>query len=57
MPVRPAMRNWKEKRDAKQHRRLENECLPPHMVPSQLKILIPVGTAMTMVVSAKNVLP
>ena len=30
---------------------------PPHMVPSQLKILIPVGTAMAMVDSTKKVLP
>jgi hypothetical protein len=30
--------------------------LPPYMVPSQLKILIPVGTAMSMVDSAKNAL-
>ena len=28
---------------------------PPHIVASQLKILIPVGTAMTMVARAKNV--
>jgi hypothetical protein len=28
---------------------------PPHMVPSQLKILIPVGIAISMVPSAKKV--
>ena len=29
---------------------------PPHMVPSQLKILIPVGTPMAMVEAAKKAL-
>ena len=31
--------------------------LPPHMVPIQLKILMPVGTAMSMVEKTKKVLP
>ena len=29
--------------------------LPPHIVPSQLKILMPVGTAISMVETAKKV--
>ena len=31
--------------------------LPPHIVASQLKILMPVGTEMTIVESVKKVLP
>ncbi len=34
---------------------VRNWILPPHMVASQLKILIPVGTAIAIVDSTKNV--
>src|SRR5580692_25605 len=35
---------------------LLNWIFPPHIVPSQLKILMPVGTAITMVVRTKKLL-
>ena len=34
-----------------------NISLPPHMVPSQLNIFIPVGTAIAMVEATKKALP
>src|SRR4029077_5658326 len=53
IPVRPAMRNW--------HRNpilnsigVLNWIFPPHMGPSQLKILIPVGTPTAIVVIVKK---
>src|SRR6266853_1580020 len=47
-PVRPATRNWKRK--AMQNSiGVLNSIFPPHIVASQLKILMPVGTAMAIV--------
>ena len=55
MPVSPAIRNWKRK--ATQNIiGIVKRIFPPHMVPSQLKILIPVGTAIAMVDATKNAL-
>ena len=45
-----------QERHAEQHRYLEAK-LPPHIVPSQLKILMPVGTPTSIVEVAKNELP
>ena len=53
-PVKPAMRNWNRKPRQNSIGAL-NWILPPHIVASQLKILIPVGTAMAMVVMTKKV--
>ena len=54
MPVRPAIRNWK--RNAMQKSiGVSKRILPPHMVASQLKILMPVGTPTAMVAITKNV--
>ena len=47
----------KQERHAEKHRRLEYQILPPHMVPSQLNIFIPVGTAIAMVDATKKALP
>src|SRR3979409_1541078 len=53
-PGRPAAKNWKRK--AMQNSMgVLNSIFPPHMVASQLKILMPVGTAMAMVESTKKV--
>ena len=49
------MRNWK--RNAVQNSiGVAKRILPPHIVPSQLKILMPVGTAMSIVEKTKKVL-
>ncbi len=53
IPVRPAIRNWNRKAMQKSIGVL-NWILPPHIVPSQLKILIPVGMPTAMVVIAKK---
>ena len=55
IPVRPAIRNWKRNPRQKSIG-AANRILPPHIVPSQLKILIPVGMPTAIVVMAKNVL-
>src|SRR5262245_22632922 len=55
MPVRPATRNWNRK-PMQNSMGVLNRILPPHIVASQLKILIPVGTAMAIVERAKNAL-
>src|SRR3989442_15722817 len=55
IPVRPATRNWKRKATQNSIGVL-NSIFPPHMVANQLKILIPVGTAIAIVDSTKNVL-
>src|SRR5207302_1039107 len=52
-PVRPPIRNWNRKPMLNSIGVL-NWILPPHIVPSQLKILIPVGTAITMLVIVKK---
>src|SRR6201993_4359299 len=55
IPVRPAIKNWKRK--AMQNSiGVLNSIFPPHMVASQLKILIPVGTATAIVDKTKKVL-
>ena len=45
-----------QERNAEQHRACVKRILPPHMVPSQLKILIPVGTAIAVVEATKKAL-
>ena len=55
MPVRPAIKNW-NKKPMQNNIGVLNWILPPHMVPSQLKILIPVGTPTAMVVIVKKLL-
>src|SRR5258708_34036871 len=55
MPVRPAIRNW-NRNPTQNSIGVLNWILPPHMVPSQLKILIPVGTPTAIVVIAKKLL-
>ena len=52
-PVNPAMRNWKRNATQKSIGAL-NWIFPPHIVASQLKILIPVGTAMAIVEMTKK---
>ena len=55
MPVSPAIRNWN--RNAIENSiGVLNWIRPPHIVPSQLKILIPVGTPTAIVVIAKKLL-
>src|SRR5437588_10856523 len=54
IPVSPATRNWKRKATQNSIGVL-NSIWPPHMVASQLKILIPVGTAIAIVDSTKKV--
>ena len=55
IPVSPATRNWKRK--AMQNSiGVLNSIFPPHMVANQLKILIPVGTAIAIVENTKKVL-
>src|ERR1051325_8353911 len=56
IPVSPAIRNWKRKAVQKSIG-VRNWILPPHIVASQLKILIPVGTAIAIVDSTKNPFP
>ena len=52
-PVSPAHRNWN--RNATQNSiGVAKRILPPHIVPSQLKILMPVGTATRNVEVAKK---
>ena len=53
MPVSPDIRNWNTKATANSMG-VAKRILPPHMVASQLKILMPVGTAMIMVESVKK---
>ena len=53
-PLMPPMVNMDDEGGAEQHRGVSSGCWPPHMVPSQLKIFTPVGTAMIMLVAAKN---
>src|SRR5262249_24762566 len=55
MPVSPAIRNWNRKAMQKSIGVL-NWIRPPHMVPIQLKILIPVGMPTAIVVIAKKLL-
>src|ERR1700726_3730920 len=55
IPVRPAIKNWKRKAIQNSIGVL-NSIFPPHMVANQLKILIPVGTAIAMVEITKKVL-
>src|SRR5262245_18326819 len=52
-PVSPATKNWKRNATQKSIGVLKR-IFPPHMVASQLKILIPVGTAMAIVDSTKK---
>src|SRR5215471_21335314 len=55
IPVSPATRNWN--RNATQNSMgVLNSIFPPHMVASQLKILIPVGTPTAIVDKAKKAL-
>ena len=56
MPVKPAIRNCARK-PRQNTIGSSKRSLPPYIVPIQLKILIPVGTATSMVESAKKVLP
>ena len=51
--MRPAQRNWKRNAQQKSIGVLKR-ILPPYIVASQLKILIPVGTAISIVEAAKN---
>src|SRR5205085_5798509 len=56
LPICPAMRNWK--RNAVQKSiGVAKRIFPPHIVPIQLKILMPVGTPTSIVEMAKKVLP
>src|SRR5215472_1679349 len=55
MPVRPAIKNW-HRNPIENSIGVLNWILPPHMVPIQLKILIPVGMPTAIVVIAKKVL-
>jgi hypothetical protein len=56
MPVSPAQRNWKRKA-VQNSMGVAKRILPPHMVATQLKILMPVGMPTIMVDRAKKVLP
>ena len=56
MPVKPAIRNWKRNAMLKSIG-VAKRTLPPHIVPIQLKILMPVGTPTIMVETTKNVFP
>ena len=56
MPVRPASRNWTTNAVQKSIG-VAKRILPPHMVASQLKILIDVGMPTSMVESTKKALP
>ncbi len=56
IPVRPAIRNWKRNPRLNSIGTLKRS-FPPQIVPSQLKILIPVGTPTSIVDKAKNELP
>jgi len=56
MPVRPAIKKL-NKNPMQKSIGVLRMIRPPHMVPSQLKILMPVGTAIAIVVSTKKVLP
>src|SRR5258708_40298035 len=51
MPVRPAHRNWKRNAQAKSIG-VAKRIRPPYIVATQLKILIPVGIAISMVDAA-----
>src|SRR5437899_13003681 len=51
IPVRPAHRNWKRKPLAKSIG-VANRIRPPYIVATQLKILMPVGMAISMVDAA-----
>ena len=54
--MRPAHRNWK--RNPRQNSiGVANRIFPPQRVASQLKILMPVGTATSRVEAAKKALP
>src|ERR1700730_12618311 len=53
IPVRPAIRNWNRNAMQKSMGAL-NWILPPHIVPIQLKILIPVGIPTIIVVITKK---
>src|ERR1700692_4473095 len=55
MPARTARRNWKRNPMLNSIGVL-NRIFPPHIVPIQLKILIPVGTPTAMVVIVKKLL-
>ena len=55
IPVRPAIRNWK-RNPTQNSMGVLNSIFPPHIVANQLKILMPVGTAIAMVERTKNVL-
>ena len=53
MPVRPPKRNVTRKPSAHTIG-VSNVSEPRHIVPTQLKIFTPVGTAMSIVISEKN---
>ena len=55
MPVNPAMSIWHTAPTLKSIGTLKIS-LPPHIVPSQLKIFMPVGTAMAAVEATKKAL-
>src|SRR5258708_29381840 len=55
IPVSPAIRN-RNRNPAQNNMGDLNSTFPPHMVASQLKILIPVGTAIAIVDNTKKVL-
>ena len=55
MPVSPAIRNW-NRNPMLNSIGVLNWILPPHIVPIQLKILIPVGTPTAIVVRVKKLL-
>src|SRR5215467_1339676 len=55
-PVRPAIKNWKRNPMQKSIGGSKRS-LPPYIVASQLKILIPVGTATRKVEVAKKIFP
>src|SRR5215510_856643 len=55
IPVRPEIRNWNRNPMANSIGVL-SWILPPHMVPIQLKILIPVGMPTAIVVMVKKLL-
>ena len=55
MPVKPAITNW-HKNAVEKSIGNSKRIFPPHMVASQLKIFRPVGTAISIVEAAKNVL-
>src|SRR6266567_3535647 len=55
-PVRPAITNW-SRNAIENNMGVAKRILPPQMVASQLKVLMPVGMETSMVESVKKALP